>query len=323
MPAPTPSLVDSPAADRRSRTAAGVAAVVGAATVFSWGFVIAKVLGLPAPVIATFRLLIGATFLTVVAAVMRAPWPTRWVAVVAAGLAFGIHQLLYITASQRTSIAIVAIIGAMKPLVVTLVARRALGERVPKVFRLWAMVALLGVALVVAANYRDQSRTLFGDLLAVVNLFAVTGYILFSKRARMEGAHTVTFTACMFGVALLVVAPGLLFVDAPLPAAAWQWGLIALLALGPGNGHLLINWAHRSVSAVLLTLVLSLVPLLASIWAHLVFDEPYGWMHAAGMLAVVIAIEGGRRAEVAAEHAEAHTDLAKIAPAAVETDAPP
>ena len=91
----------------------------------------------------------------------------------------------------------------------------------------------------------------------------------------------------------------LFFVDSAMPAASWQWALIALLALGPGNGHLLMNWAHRVVSASLLTIVLSLVPLLASIWAHLVFGEPYGWLHVAGMLLVVMAIEGGRRAEVA------------------------
>ena len=277
-----------------------MAAIAVAATIFSWGFVIVKYVALPAPVIATWRLLIGATFLTAVAKVIKAPWPTNYPAVIAAGLAFGVHQLLYINAAQRTSIAIVAIIGAMKPLVVTLVARRVVGETVPAAFRLWALVALAGVALVVFANYRDDSRTLFGDLLAVANLFAVTGYLLFSKRARMEGAHTLTFTACMIGIAMLVVAPGLLFVDAIFPTEGWQWALIALLALGPGNGHLLLNWAHRRVSAALLTLVLSLVPLLASIWAHLVFGEPYGWLHVAGMALVILAIEGGRRAELAA-----------------------
>lgn len=277
-----------------------MAAIAVAATIFSWGFVIVKYVALPAPVIATWRLLIGATFLTAVAKVIKAPWPTNYPAVIAAGLAFGVHQLLYINAAQRTSIAIVAIIGAMKPLVVTLVARRVVGEKVPAAFRLWALVALGGVALVVFANYRDDSRTLFGDLLALANLFAVTAYLLFSKRARMEGAHTLTFTACMIGIAMLVVAPGLLFVDAIFPTEGWQWALIALLALGPGNGHLLLNWAHRRVSAALLTLVLSLVPLLASIWAHLVFGEPYGWLHVAGMALVILAIEGGRRAELAA-----------------------
>lgn len=293
-------MVKIPKSPAESRTSTGVAAIAVAATIFSWGFVIVKYVALPAPVIATWRLLIGATFLAAVARVTKTPWPTNYTAVIAAGLAFGVHQLLYINAAQHTSIAIVAIIGAMKPLVVTLVARRVVGETVPAAFRLWALVALAGVALVVFANYRDDSRTLFGDLLAVANLFAVTGYLLFSKRARMEGAPTLTFTACMIGIAMLVVAPGLLFVDAVLPAESWQWALIALLALGPGNGHLLLNWAHRRVSAALLTLVLSLVPLLASIWAHLVFGEPYGWLHVAGMALVILAIEGGRRAELAA-----------------------
>jgi drug/metabolite transporter (DMT)-like permease len=60
---------------------------------------------------------------------------------------------------------------------------------------------------------------------------------------------------------------------------------------------LLLNWAHRRVSAALAALLLSAVPLLASLWAHLSFGEPYGMRHLVGMLIVAPAIEGGRRAE--------------------------
>ena len=291
----------------------GVAAVLGAATIFSWGFVIVKHLGLDAPLIASWRLVIGGSFLTVLALLLRTPWPRNYGPVLAAGLAFGGHQLLYILATQRTSIAIVTLVGALKPLVVAFVSLRVVGERLPSSFKTWSALALLGVALVVYANYDDASRTLTGDLLAVANLVVVTVFLLMSKRARLEGAPTLTFTACMIWVALLVVAPGLLWTNRATPAEGWQWGLIALLALGPGNGHLLVNWAHRRVSAALAVLLLLMVPLLASIWAHLVFGEPYGIRHALGMLLVLVAIEGGRRAEARVTR-ESALDTAITAP---------
>ena len=276
---------------------AGTAAVVLAATAFSWGFVIVKVLGLPPATIAAWRLGIGAAFLGAIALGLRLPWPRRMLPVLGAGLFFGLHQMIYIAATQATSIAIVTLLGAMQPLVVALASRRAVGEQVPRALFGWAVVALAGVLVVVYANLGDPSRSLFGDLLAVVNVLAFTAFFLFSKRARMQGAHTVTLTSTIFACALVVVAPVMLFEGTTAPAAGWQWGLVLLLTLGPGNGHLLTNWAHRRITAALASLVLAAVPILSSIWAHLVLGEPYGWRHVVGMLLVVAAVEGGRRAE--------------------------
>ena len=279
--------------------ASGVAAVAGASVMFSWGFVVAKGLHLPPPVIATFRLLVGVIFLTALARIRGERWPQRYGAVIAAGLAFGVHQLLYIFATQHTSIAVVSLIAALKPIVVALAARRAVGERVPPALVGWGLVAVAGVAFVVFANPGDQSRSLVGDVVSVINLLAVTAYLLFTKRARLEGTPTVTTTASLFAVALVVVTPGLLFVTPRVPSQPIEWGLILLLALGPGNGHLLANWAHRRVSAALSSIILSLVPLFASVWAYLIFGEPYGWPQALGMALVVVAIVGAHRAETA------------------------
>ncbi|MFW5925863.1 MAG: DMT family transporter [Myxococcota bacterium] len=288
-------------ADRAKGNGAGVAALVLAVTAFSWGFILVKALGLPAATIGFWRLLVGAAVLIGVAGALRVPWPPVWAPVVGAGVCFGLHQLVFIAATQWTSVAIVTLIVALQPLVVALVSRKTVGERVPLPLLLWACVGVLGVAVVVLANLGDASRSLAGDLLAVVNLFLFTAYFLFSKRARVGGAPTLTLTAGMLGVALVTVTPALAFVAPIRPVHGWQWGLVAVLALVPGNGHLLVNWAHARVSAALASLVLAAVPLLSSIWASLLFDEPYGPWHLVGMLLAAAAIEGGRRAE--ARHA--------------------
>jgi len=286
---------------------AGIAAVALALTGFSWGFILTKLigqLGMPPPELAFWRLLIGSSVLIAIALAWRVPWPQSKLAVILAGLAFGAHQLLYITATQWTSVAIVALIGATQPLLIALVSHRTVGERVPRAVLGCAVLALAGVAVVVHANLHDSSRSLRGDLIAVVNVFAVTAYFLVAKRARVSGAPTLTLTAGVLFVALLVVAP----------AAAWggvtapgdrQWIYLLLLALGSGNGHLLLNWAHRRVSAALAALILALLPVLTAVWAHLVLGEPLGWRHGVGIVLVVAAIELGRRAEASGAAAEA------------------
>jgi drug/metabolite transporter (DMT)-like permease len=115
----------------------------------------------------------------------------------------------------------------------------------------------------------------------------------------MDGARTLTFTAAFLLCALPVVASAMFLWSGPAaPSTGTQIGLLAVLALGPGNGHLLLNWAHPRVSAALSSLVLASVPMLSSVWAYAVLGEPLSWRHAVGIGLVVVAIEASRRTEM-------------------------
>ncbi len=278
----------------RGSRGAGIAAVVLAVTGFSWGFIFVKAIGLPPPVIAFWRLLIGAVTLSTIAVAWRVPWPRQWRDIVFAGLAFGVHQLLFITATKWTSVAIVTAVGASQPLLVALASRRTVGERVPPIVYGCAVAALAGVATVLFASTGNTFHRWEGDALAVVNVVAVTAYFLLAKRARMDGAPTLTFTASFTSIALVVVAPAAVFVGVSPPAEA-DLGWLALLALGSGNCHLLLNWAHPRVPAALSALILAVLPILSTVWAHLVLDEALTVQHAVGLFLVVGAIEVGRR----------------------------
>lgn len=269
-----------------------------AVTGFSWGFTLVKLIPLdPAP-LAAWRLALGAGGLSAIALAWRMPWPRVRGATLLAGGAFGLHQLLFIGAAQLTSVAVVTLIVSMQPLIVGLVSRRAVAEPVPPALMGWSVVGISGVALAMVGTGGDEVRSLAGDLLAVANLGAFTVYFLAAKRARVDGAPTLTFTATFLATALLVVVPVAVWggvagfaVDGP------AFALLALLAFGPGNGHLLLSWAHPRISAALASLALAAVPALASLWAHLVLGEPFGAWHVAGIALVVAALEGGRRVE--------------------------
>lgn len=275
----------------------GIAAVVLAVTAFSWGFVIIKHIGLPPPVLAFWRLVLGAVVLTSAAYALRVPWPATKKWVVLAGVAFGAHQLIFIAAVKLTSIAIVTTLGAAQPLLVSLISRRTVGEVARPAIIVCSVMAIGGVAVVMYANAGDASRSWEGDILAVINLGVWTTYFMLAKKARVDGAPTLTFTAGFISVAAVVVGPAMLiWTGAEVPVGVtWAW--LALLVLGPGNGHLLLNWAHARITAALASLILALIPLLAGLWAYLVLGEPLTYVHGIGMALVVIAIEIGRRNE--------------------------
>lgn len=302
-PEPAPpalAFAETPASDAGADLGRGLTAVVLATTSFSLGFVVVKAIPLEAGPLSVLRLAVGAVVLTAAAVVLRAPWPRRWRLPFLTGVVFGVHQLVFTLATQQTSIAIVTLLGAMQPLVIALLGmalQRRSGRRVARGTLVAALLAASGVLVVIVANTDDPSRSLSGDLLAVLNLFVFTAFFLCARRSRAQGAPTLTFTATFLATAGVVVLPYALLRGESFAATPFALGMVVLLALVPGNGHLLLSWAHPRVPAALSSLVLAGIPLLASLWAALVFDEPYGLPHVAGMLLVVTAIEVGRRAE--------------------------
>jgi inner membrane transporter RhtA len=186
---------------------------------------------------------------------------------------------------------------------------------VPPALFACSALAVAGVAVVVQASLGQEGRSLTGDLLAFVNLLVFTAYFLLAKRVRQDAVPTLTFTASFTVVALLVTLPVALLAGGRLALEPAELGLLALLALGPGNGHLLVNWAHRRVSAALTSLLLAGVPVLAALWAFLALGEDFGPRHVVGMALVIAASEAGRRVERRHHRRSDRRSDATVAPA--------
>ena len=278
----------------------GQSAVALAAASFSWGFIIIKSIDLVPSSVAFWRLLGGAILITVIALLFSSSWKElRSPLIIIAGLAFGAHQLLYIAAAKLTSISIVTTLGATLPLWVTLLSSKFINERVPTLYYLFSLLAIAGVALIVTVNQGTHGHSWIGNGLAFINVLAFAAYFFAAKRLRMKKAETLPLTGSCLIIAMAVVVPAMVFFSESSRVTPSQNEaiLLAILVVGPANGHLLLNWAHAKVSAAFSSLCLSLVPLLASIWALLILGEPFTWVHLLGMLLVMLGIEGGRRLE--------------------------
>jgi drug/metabolite transporter (DMT)-like permease len=279
--------------DARLRALA-IAAI--AVTVLMWGLssVAIKAVAPSGLVTALYRcwFAIPVLWLTVLAPRVRRRLDAAWLraALIGGGL-FSIHQLLYFTSLKRTTVTNVAMIGALQPALVLVVAGRLFGEHPSLGAVLWSLLALVGTTVVVLGAIGAPSWSGGGDALAVLNLFAFTAYFLASKRirARVGAWEYVVGMTTVSGAVLLVAA---LVTGQNLSApVGWEWGVLVALAVFPGTlGHVLTNWAHLHVSAFGSSMLLLAVPVVASLGAVGFLGEPLGRLQLAGSALVLFAI---------------------------------
>ena len=252
-----------------SRASAPGLVAVGIATV-AWGFsaVLVELTPASALVIVFWRLWIAGVLLVALSALtgQRITWAV-WKAGIVPGIFLCADMTLFFSALRHASVAEVTIINALQPAVVILAARPLFGERVGRSTGALTIVALAAVSLVVLGGGLPSSHHLTGDLLAAGSMLAWAGYWLASKHAR-EHVEALGFTAAVTVAAAVVVTP-ILFIAGQTPAhakaGAWIW--FVLLAVVPGSGHVLLNWAHRFVDVSLSSVIVAANPIVAVIGA--------------------------------------------------------
>ena len=289
------------------RYPAGVAAVGAGVMVWGGVAVAAKwVEGVDGLVLGFHRLWVGALVTTVVflasgrrlrVALLRDCLP--------GGIAFAADIALFFSALKLTTVANATVVGALQPALLLVVIGPLFGERVSRSYLVWTALAIGGVAVVMSASSTSAAWGLSGDVLAVAALLAWTGYFVASKQARVR-LDTLEYLTGMTIVAALALAPVALLAGGSLvvPSAA-DWVVIVLLAVASGGvGHFLMNWAHPYVPLSHVSLLTLGVPVVSTVVAAVLLDEPLVPIQALGMLVVVVALAvvvtrtpaGGRQA---------------------------
>ena len=207
------------------------------------------------------------------------------------GVAFGLNIVLFYSALKATSVANAVIISAFQPVLVMAVSGRLFGEKVALRMLGLVAIALSGVVLVVFGGAGGGDPSLQGDLLAAAATFAWAAYFIGSKGARAH-LDAVTYQTSLLIIAAITVTPIALVVggggiEAPRGDDLW-W--IVLMVLGPGSGHLLMNWVHGHLPLALTSTLTLALPGLSAIGAAIFLDEPVAALQALGMAVVVVAL---------------------------------
>jgi drug/metabolite transporter (DMT)-like permease len=273
-------------------SAAGLAAVVVGTVAWGCTGIFVKEIGLAALASAFYRFWMVVVLLGVLLVVQRRPVGFAVLSrCVLGGLFLAADIALFFTALKLTSVAVATVIGALQPALVLLVAGRLFGERVGRRVVVWTVVSIGGIVAVALGPGVPRGEHLTGDLLAVGSLGAFTGYWLVSKRVVGLSADSERYTFGVMLVAAVAMTPVVFLCrDRLWPVRPADWCWLILLAVVPGSGHLLFNFAHRFVDVSVSSVVSAGNPIVASVLALLVLGESLDAIQVAGGIVAVLAI---------------------------------
>ena len=199
----------------------------------------------------------------------------QWLYILGAGFFLALHFLSWISSLEYTSVAASTALVTTNPLWVSLFSWLFLGESPSKQTWIGAGIALAGGALIGLGQEGGlSSNPLLGNALALVGAVAVSAYFLLGRQVQLSGVPITLYSGLVYAVAalFLVPLPLLTGVSYSAPLEAYLW--IGLLALVPQVlGHTSFNWAVKYVNPTLVTVLILLEPIGASLAAILLFKE--------------------------------------------------
>lgn len=257
----------------------------------SFAAILIKLTTAPPAVTALYRMLITAVLLAPFALAdtvraLRAMSLRERLAIAGSGAMLALHFLLWIGSLFYTSVASSTLFLSLEPIVVLIGARVFFAERVP--LRAWgfALLAVLGTALIGGRDMTAGGTAAYGDLLSVGGTVAVSGYLLIGQTLRRK-VSTLSYSLAVYSVAagvlaIYCMARGYSFVNYP----STDWRAFLLLALIPTIlGHTLFNGLLKYLPASTVSMSIVGEPLGATALAYVLFGDrvPVIWFLGAAL----------------------------------------
>ena len=241
-------------------------------------------------VMAFWRSWIGCAVLTVVLLVQGKFSVPAIRSTAPAGLCFGTSIGLFFWASQITSIANASLITILQPIPLAVAAYFVFSERLHTTDLIFGLFAITGAAVIVLAGDSGGTGDLGGDLLAFVSILIGAGYFVFAKRS-LVSVGVVPFMVGMFAWAGLAVTPLVLISGEQIIARnGSDWVKVLAVALLPGLGHVLLNYAHGKAPLNLMGVLQLLIPVNATLMAFWFLDQSVAALQVIGMAVVIAAL---------------------------------
>lgn len=272
-----------------------IPAIVVATVAWGLGPLMVRAMDVSGFTTALFRMWLGTPAMFVAARLFGRP--LRWIDLrtcILPGCFFGGSMMMGFVAVRETSIANATLIGALTPAILLLGANRLVGERSDAKRLPFAVVAFVGLAVVILAGADTDGASLTGDLCAAINVCCFTVYFLTLKRRRNEGMDGWTFLAGVFVVGTIVITPFCVIMGADTTAVSWSdLGYVVAMVAGPGLvGHGLISWASRHVPVTTTSLLTLGSPVISVFGGWLVYDQHLGVAQVFGAVLVLGGLAG-------------------------------
>ncbi|MBN8654941.1 MAG: DMT family transporter [Anaerolineae bacterium] len=266
--------------------------------------------GAPSLVIAALRMSIATLLIAPVA--LTRHWDeikrftrTEVLLGVFSGIFLALHFATWITSLEYTSVASSVVFVGTGPLWVALLSPMLLKEHISRVAIVGLAVAVVGGAIIglsdacvwdgglVCQSLQDalQGRAMWGNFLAVMGAWAVTGYLIIGRKLR-AGTSLVPYIFLVYGMAAITLLI-ILFVsgNSPFGYEAKTYGWIFLLAAIPQLiGHTTYNWTLKYLTAALVSVTVLGEPIGSAILAFFLLNETPSLMTIAGGILILVGI---------------------------------
>jgi len=275
----------------RDRVVVGRGAAVGAVAFMAVGPSIVKKVEMAEMAFVFWRLSAAAAFYALVLVLVgnRLRWEDLRRSMVG-GLLFAVNLVFFILSMRRTSAVNAVVIASMQPVLLLAVGYRLFGERPHRSVYIGAAVAFGGVVVAMAGSGANEVATWSGDLLAVATTVLFAAYYVVSKQARAELDST-TYQLSLTVVAAVAMLPVALVAEGGLAVPSGEnWVLVAAMAVLPGTGHLLTNFAHGHVTLTQMSLISLLFTGVAPLYAWWLIGERIAGQQGLGMAVVLISL---------------------------------
>jgi drug/metabolite transporter (DMT)-like permease len=199
-------------------------------------------------------------------------------ALLAAGLFFACDLGVWHWSIVYTSVANSTLLANLAPIFVTLAGWLIWKQKVTRVFLVGMVTALVGMFVLVGPNFFTGGTRLLGDGLGALTGVFYAGYMLAVKSARDAQASTVRLMAWSTTITAIALLPVALLSPQPmLPhALSGWWVLVALAVVTQIMGQGLIAYAFAHLPASLSSVSLLIQPVMATLFAWVLFGEQVG-----------------------------------------------
>jgi len=204
------------------------------------------------------------------------------------GLFLAVHFGTWISSLEFTTVASSVVFVSTGPLWVALLSPVLLNERLRRAALLGLGLAFLGGAIVGLSDACVwshglqcpdlervmQGRAMWGNFLALVGAWAVSGYLIIGRKLRTK-VSLIPYIFVVYGMAAIALVGGMFMAgETPFghPIQAYFW--IFLLAAFPQLiGHSTYNWALRFIPASLVAITTLVEPVGSAILAYFILRE--------------------------------------------------
>ena len=197
---------------------------------------------------------------------------------VGAGFCLALHFATWISSLSYTSIAASTTLVTTNPLWVSLLGWWWFREKPSKLTFIGIFVALTGgLFIVLADRYLSSSypNPLLGNSLALIGAILVSGYILLGREAQRKGLNIKNYITVAYTTAGLALLPSIFLFgqgNKSYPLSVYVY--VLMMAIFPQLiGHTSFNWALRWVAPTIVTMVILLEPIAASLLGVFIFGE--------------------------------------------------